>query len=80
MVPVNLPLWARIALLVCRAGACVSGKSGGVTMSHHTETQRATAEAAYRAWVRDQALSQTMYLIAVEGRRPASTLYQYNAI
>lgn len=25
----------------------------------------------YRAWVRDQALSQSMYLIAVEGRRPA---------
>jgi len=45
-----------------------------------TETQRATAEAEYRAWVRDQALSQTMYLIAVEGRRPASTLYQYHAI
>lgn len=35
-----------------------------------TEAQRATAEAEYRAWSRDQALSQSMYLLAVEGRRP----------
>jgi hypothetical protein len=36
-----------------------------------TETQRATAEAEYRAWVHDSAIAQTMYLIAVEGRRPS---------
>jgi len=36
------------------------------------EPQRATAEAEYRAWMHDQALSQTMYLIAVEGRRPGA--------
>ncbi len=36
-----------------------------------TETQRATAEAEYRAWVHDSAVAQTMYLIAVEGRRPS---------
>ena len=39
-----------------------------------TEAQRATAEAEYRAWVHDQARSQTMYLIAVEGRRGDSTV------
>jgi ubiquinone/menaquinone biosynthesis C-methylase UbiE len=36
-----------------------------------TETQRATAEAEYRAWVHESAVAQTMYLIAVEGRRPS---------
>ena len=35
-----------------------------------TETQRATAEAEYRTWIHESALAQTMYLIAVEGRRP----------
>jgi len=35
-----------------------------------TETQRATAEAEYRVWIQESALAQTMYLIAVEGRRP----------
>ena len=36
-----------------------------------TETQRATAEAEYRAWVHESAMAQTMYLMAVEGRRPS---------
>jgi SAM-dependent methyltransferase len=36
-----------------------------------TETQRATAEAEYRAWVHDSAVTQTLYLLAVEGRRPS---------
>jgi SAM-dependent methyltransferase len=36
-----------------------------------TETQRARAEAEYRAWVRNSAVAQTMYLMAVEGRRPS---------
>jgi ubiquinone/menaquinone biosynthesis C-methylase UbiE len=36
-----------------------------------TEAQRATAEAEYRAWMHESAAAQTMYLIAVEGRRPS---------
>lgn len=32
-----------------------------------SETQRATAEAEYRAWIRTEAGAQTLYLIAVEG-------------
>jgi SAM-dependent methyltransferase len=32
-----------------------------------TERQRATAEREYRAWIRDEAESQTMYLLAVDG-------------
>jgi hypothetical protein len=35
-----------------------------------TEAERAGAEADYRAWLRDGAESQTMYLLAVEGVRP----------
>ena len=68
---IRLGIWAEVA---------ASRGQQMVTDGLLTETQRATAEAEYRAWVHDQALSQTMYLIAVEGRRPASTLYQYNAI
>jgi ubiquinone/menaquinone biosynthesis C-methylase UbiE len=34
-----------------------------------TEAQRAAAEADYRAWIRDEAESQTLYLLAVEGVR-----------
>lgn len=34
-----------------------------------TEGQRATAEADYRRWLRDEAISQCMYLISVEGTR-----------
>lgn len=41
-----------------------------------TETQRATAETEYRTWVHDSAVAQTMYLMAVEGRRPSATLHQ----
>jgi SAM-dependent methyltransferase len=36
-----------------------------------TEAERAAAEVDYREWVRDRATSQTLYLLAVEGRRPA---------
>ena len=35
-----------------------------------TEAERAAAEADYRAWVRDEAQSQMLYLVAVEGIRP----------
>lgn len=35
-----------------------------------TEVQRAAAEAEYRHWMRDQAVSQRMYRISVEGVRP----------
>lgn len=34
-----------------------------------TEAQRAAAEADYRHWMQDQAVSQRMYLISVEGTR-----------
>lgn len=33
--------------------------------------QQPAAEAEYRAWIHESALSQTLYLIAVEGRRPS---------
>ena len=36
-----------------------------------TEPQRAAAEAEYRIWIRDHARTQTLYLLAVEGVRPA---------
>ncbi|HLW61746.1 MAG TPA: hypothetical protein VKV57_17730 [bacterium] len=35
-----------------------------------TETERAAAEFDYRTWIRSQAESQTLYLLAVEGARP----------
>lgn len=35
-----------------------------------TEAERAAAEADYRAWLRDAAQSQMLYLVAVEGMRP----------
>lgn len=35
------------------------------------EVQRAQAEADYRAWMHETAQAQTMYLLAVEGRRPS---------
>ena len=56
----RLGLWAEVAA------------SRGHQMVAHgilTETQRATAEAEYRAWVHDSAMTQTLYLLAVEGRR-----------
>lgn len=34
-----------------------------------TETERALAEAEYRAWIRDRAEAHTLYLLAVEGVR-----------
>jgi hypothetical protein len=34
-----------------------------------TESERATAENEYRNWVNKTAVSQTMYLLAVEGRK-----------
>jgi ubiquinone/menaquinone biosynthesis C-methylase UbiE len=58
----RLGLWAEVAA------------SRGHQMVVHgilTETQRATAEAEYRAWVHDSAAAQTLYLLAVEGRRPS---------
>lgn len=36
-----------------------------------TELERAAAEADYRRWVATEAQSQTLYLVSVEGRRPA---------
>ncbi len=36
-----------------------------------TESERAAAEADHRAWVATRAQSQTLYLVAVEGVRPA---------
>jgi hypothetical protein len=36
-----------------------------------TEAERAAAEREYRQWIRDGAESQTLYLVAVEGVRPA---------
>ena len=36
-----------------------------------SEAERATAEAEYAAWARDAARSQTLYLLAVEGTKPA---------
>jgi ubiquinone/menaquinone biosynthesis C-methylase UbiE len=35
-----------------------------------TETQRATAEAEYRAWMQTEAEAQTLYLLTVEGTVP----------
>jgi SAM-dependent methyltransferase len=34
-----------------------------------TESERATAEKEYREWIKEVAMSQTMYLLAVEGRK-----------
>ena len=58
----RLSLWAEVA--ASRGHQMVAD---GIL----TETQRATAEAEYRAWIHESALAQTMYLIAVEGRRPS---------
>jgi hypothetical protein len=35
-----------------------------------TETQRATTEAEYRAWMQTEAEAQTLYLLTVEGTVP----------
>jgi ubiquinone/menaquinone biosynthesis C-methylase UbiE len=59
----RLGLWAEVA--ATRGHQMVSD---GVI----TEPQRATAEADYRAWLRDDAAAQSLYLIAVEGTRPLS--------
>jgi hypothetical protein len=58
----RLGLWAEVA---------ASRGQQMVTDGFLTEAQRATAEAEYRAWMRESAAAQTMYLIAVEGRRPS---------
>jgi ubiquinone/menaquinone biosynthesis C-methylase UbiE len=60
--PTRLGLWAEVAASHGRQMV-----ADGIL----TETQRATAEAEYRAWVRDSAVAQTVYLMAVEGRRPS---------
>jgi hypothetical protein len=59
-VAVRLELWAEV---VTRGYQMVAD---GVI----TEAQRAQAEADYRAWIRDSMVSQSLYLVAVEGRRP----------
>jgi ubiquinone/menaquinone biosynthesis C-methylase UbiE len=58
---VRLGLWAEVA--ATRGRQMVSD---GVI----TEPQRAAAETEYRAWLHDNAASQCLYLIAVEGTRP----------
>jgi SAM-dependent methyltransferase len=58
---VRAGLWAEVA--ATRGRQMVSD---GVI----TEFQRAVAEMEYRAWLRDTARSQCLYLIAVEGTRP----------
>lgn len=57
----RLAIWAEVAAV--RGPQMV--ESGIIT-----EGQRVAAEADYRAWIRDSAESQTMYLVAVEGTRP----------
>ena len=56
----RIAIWAEVAAV--RGPQMV--ESGIISKS-----QRATAEADYRAWIRDSAESQTMYLLAVEGVR-----------
>lgn len=58
---VRLGLWAEVA--AARGHQMVAD---GVI----TESQRAAAETEYRAWLHDNATSQCLYLIAVEGTRP----------
>jgi ubiquinone/menaquinone biosynthesis C-methylase UbiE len=57
----RLGIWAEVA--ATRGHQMVAD---GVT----TEAQRAAAEVEYRAWIQDQALAQTMHMVAVEGLRP----------
>jgi SAM-dependent methyltransferase len=35
-----------------------------------TDVQRAAADVEYRVWIQDQAMAQTMHMVAVEGLRP----------
>jgi ubiquinone/menaquinone biosynthesis C-methylase UbiE len=56
----HIAIWAEVAAV--RGPQMV--ESGIIS-----ESQRATAEADYRAWICDSAESQTMYLVAVEGAR-----------
>jgi 2-polyprenyl-3-methyl-5-hydroxy-6-metoxy-1,4-benzoquinol methylase len=58
----RLGIWAEVA---------ASRGHQMVTDGVLTETQRAAAEVDYRAWMRHGAISQTMYLVAVEGLRPS---------
>jgi SAM-dependent methyltransferase len=57
----RIGLWADVA-----AGRGHQMVADGII----NEAQRAAAEADYRAWIRDGAESQALYLIGVEGRRP----------
>ena len=58
---VRMGLWAEVA--ASRGRQMVSD---GVI----TEWQRYTAETDWRAWLQSEALSQRLYLLAVEGTRP----------
>jgi ubiquinone/menaquinone biosynthesis C-methylase UbiE len=58
---VRLGLWAEVA--ATRGHQMVA--AGALS-----ESQRAAAETEYRAWLQDQAASQHLYLMAVEGTRP----------
>ncbi len=58
---VRLSIWADVA--ATRGRQMVED---GVV----TERQRAAAEAEYRQWIQEQAVSQSLYLISVEGIRP----------
>jgi SAM-dependent methyltransferase len=58
---IRISLWAEVA-----AGRGHQMVADGIISA----AQRATAEADYRAWIRESAESQTLYLISTEGRRP----------
>jgi ubiquinone/menaquinone biosynthesis C-methylase UbiE len=58
----RLGIWAEVA---ATRGHQMVGE-GAIT-----EAERAAAEREYRQWIRDGAESQTLYLVAVEGVRPA---------
>jgi SAM-dependent methyltransferase len=58
---IRINLWAEVA-----AGRGHQMVADGIISA----AQRATAEADYRAWIRESAESQTLYLISTEGRRP----------
>jgi ubiquinone/menaquinone biosynthesis C-methylase UbiE len=58
---VRLSIWAEVA--ATRGHQMV--QDGFIT-----EAQRAVAEADYRHWIQNQAMSQRLYLVSVEGIRP----------
>lgn len=63
--PARLAIWAEVA---AHRGPQM------VADGYLTEVQRATAETEYRRWMGAEALSQTLYLLAVEGVRPEKTV------